>query len=108
MLDVQGCFRVVLGPLTYPNFLAYLPGRPAVLRLNDLVRTYVGPDFSYEIQLLLRQDQIPPCILPDGTAADWPRLGWNSWVTSLPPLADAGDAVFDADGMIRIVASTFE
>jgi type VI secretion system protein ImpH len=108
MLDVQGCFRIVLGPLTYPSFLEYLPARPAVLRLNDLVRTYVGPDFSYEIQLVLRRDQIPPCILPDATATDGPRLGWNSWVASLPALADAGDAVFDADGMVRVVASRFE
>lgn len=107
-LDVQGCFRVVLGPLTYRSFLAYLPERPAVLRLKDLIRTYVGPGFSYEIQLILRRDQIPACILAGDPTPEAPRLGWNSWAISLPPLEDAADALFDTDGDVVVVTSAYE
>lgn len=98
-LDVQGCFRIVLGPLTYRRFADYLPGSRAVTRLKDLVRTYVGPEFSYDIQLVLQADHIPACVLagPGGSA---PRLGWTTWAVSLPPLKDADDAVFDADSIV--------
>jgi type VI secretion system protein ImpH len=95
-LDVQGCFRIVLGPLSYAQFADYLPGNRAVRRLKDLVRTYVGPEFSYDIQLVLRRDQIPHCRLGGGVA---PRLGWTTWAIALPALQDAGDAVFEADAV---------
>ena len=107
-LDVQGCFRVVLGPLTYQSFMDYLPGRSPVLRLKDLIRTYVGPEFAYEIQLILRRDQIPACILAGDPTPEAPRLGWNSWAITLPPLEDAADALFDADADVAIVASPYE
>lgn len=107
-LDVQGCFRVVLGPLIYQSFLDYLPGRPSVLRLKDLIRTYVGPEFAYEIQLILRRDQIPACILAGEPTAEAPRLGWNSWAITLPPLEDAADALFDADAEVALVTSAYD
>jgi type VI secretion system protein ImpH len=107
-LDVQGCFRVVLGPLTYRSFLDYLPGRLSVLRLKDLIRTYVGPEFSYEIQLVLRSDQIPACVLGGQSEVEAPRLGWNSWAITLPPLEDADDTLFDADGDAAVWASRYE
>ena len=36
--DVQGSFRIRIGPLDYPSFLRFLPEGPDLGRLGDLVR----------------------------------------------------------------------
>ena len=99
--DVQGLFRVRLGPLSLEQFRAFLPdrsraskggGAPAFL-LAHLVRLYAGPEFDFDLQLVLKAAEVPQCRLPTGRA-EGPILGWDCWITSAPPDRDAEDAVF--------------
>nr|WP_281396727.1 type VI secretion system baseplate subunit TssG [Roseospira visakhapatnamensis] len=96
--DVQGAFRLRIGPLSLQRFTAFLPGAPEAARLADMTRRVVGPDLDFDVQLTLRADQVPPLRL--GGAADCPpRLGWTTWLGDSPPGADRDDAVFRyADG----------
>lgn len=98
--DVQGKFRLRVGPLTYPQFLEYLPdrrpeaGRKAFFLLSQLANLYAGPEFDLDVQLVLRAAEVPACEL-SGDEAAGPRLGWNCWLLSGPAAADAEEAVFD-------------
>jgi type VI secretion system protein ImpH len=97
--DIQGLFRVRLGPLTYGQFLEYLPdrsrgrGSEAPFLLAHLVRLYAGPEFDFDLQLVLKVGEVPQCRLPVGGSVG-AILGWNSWLASEPLAADADDAVF--------------
>jgi type VI secretion system protein ImpH len=100
--DVEGKFRVRLGPLTYAQYSQYIPDlapvteRKTFFLLVDLVRLYVGPELDFDIQLVLRAADVPKCRLGEG--ADYtPRLGWNTWIASLPFEQDAEDTVFDGE-----------
>jgi type VI secretion system protein ImpH len=100
--DVQNKFRIQLGPLRYATFTEFLPDRSPVperktfFKLAHLVRLYVGPDLDFDVQLILRAQDVPPCRLAP-TASFTPRLGWNTWVSSLPFECDAEEAVFEGE-----------
>ena len=99
--DVQGSFRVRLGPLTYLQFRSFLPDRvrgTAAFLLAHLVRLYVGPELDFDLQLILRAAEVPQCQLPVGPATG-PVLGWDCWLASAPLRADADDVVF-GDGQL--------
>lgn len=92
--DVQGAFRIRLGPVRLPLFQRLLPGGDTLRALVDLVRLYAGPALAFDLQVVLARDDIPVLQLsPDAP----PRLGWTSWATSLPALADSDALVLDPD-----------
>ena len=93
VFDVMGGFRVTLGPLDYDQFMAFMPGGPLMAELVDLTRTYAGPTYTFDIQLVLRADEIPPLGLSTDPRAG-ARLGWNTWLPTRGPRGDPGDAVF--------------
>ena len=99
--DVQAKFRVRIGPLPLQRFEEYLPDRSPVperkslFMLAKLTRLFVGPEFDFDVQLVLRAADVPPCQLVD--AGFGARLGWNTWLASLPREADAADPVFAVD-----------
>jgi type VI secretion system protein ImpH len=97
--DVQSKLRLRLGPLRREQFDDLLPDRsPAPQRktfflLVQLARLYLGPDFDFDLQLVLRKEDVPACRLtPEGLGA---RLGWNTWLGSEPRTRDAEDPVFE-------------
>ncbi|MBB6253238.1 type VI secretion system baseplate subunit TssG [Nitrospirillum iridis] len=92
MWDVQGQFRIILGPLTRRQFMDHLPGRPGLRRLVELARLYTGPELGFDVKLVLHREEVPPCAL-DGREGTGPRLGYDSWLASLPMLTDPDDAV---------------
>lgn len=105
--DVQGKFRIRVGPLGYSQFLESLPDRTPVperktfFLLAQLTRFYAGPEFDFDVQLVLRAADVPGCELTSDPARG-PRLGWNCWLVSEPPKADAEDAVFDGHALTRV------
>jgi len=91
--DVQSKFRVRLGPLDYARFGHFVPGEESLSTLGQLVRTYAGPQWDFEVQLVLRAADVPWCRL-GGDGQDPSRLGWNTWIRNRPLNRDADDAVF--------------
>lgn len=89
-------FRLRLGPLGYPQFLRFLPSGEHLTRTCQFVRNYAGPEFDFEIQPVLRREEVPAARL--GGAGEPTRLGWNSWCLSEPAPTDAADAIFVDEG----------
>lgn len=93
--DVESTFRIRLGPLNYRTFRRLLPSADMLTPLAQMVRTYVGPELSFEIQPVLRASEVPPCRVG---VADGSNLGWDTWLFTLPPTRGAEDAVFAHEG----------
>lgn len=80
----QSRFRLRLGPLRLAQFKHLLPGRESAAQLVALVRNYVGDEFAWDAQLVLKRREMPGTQLGRGA-----QLGWSSW---LAPPATGGDA----------------
>lgn len=90
--DVEGSFRIRIGPLTYAQFAQLMPGSALMGEVAALVRSYVGPSLAYDIALDLKGECVPQCRL-ESEGDFLPRLGWNTWLAapSHPPVVS--DAV---------------
>jgi type VI secretion system protein ImpH len=76
--DRSCTFRVALGPLSLEDFMAFLPCGDKMPELRELTDLVNGDGLDYEVELRLREDEIPPLQLSAPTA----RLGWSSWLGS--------------------------
>jgi len=95
--SVESRFRLRLGPMSYREFCSFYPTKQRLTQLGQLVRTYVGPELDFDVQLVLKREEVPACQLKTGVDGS-PRLGWNTWVVSQTPSNDAEEAVFVSDG----------
>ena len=86
--DCQQKFRVVLGPVDFSQFQRLLPGGDSLLRLQALIRNYVGDQMDWDLNVILKKEEVPPMRL--GFVGN---LGWTSWITSQTPTTDAGDLI---------------
>lgn len=95
--SVEHRFRVRVGPLSYKLFRRLTPEGDLLRPLCQLIRTYVGPDFDFDVQLVLRANEAPPCrIAAAGDNAG--RLGWDAWPRNREFVIAVDDAVFENDG----------
>jgi type VI secretion system protein ImpH len=98
--DIVGKINLRIGPLSYPQFLEFLPDeqsdptRKSFRYLSQLARLYVGLEFDVSIQLILKAAEVPACRLTDDLSTG-PRLGWTCWLHAAPPPKDAEEGVFD-------------
>jgi type VI secretion system protein ImpH len=97
----QSRFRLCLGPLTRTQFESLLPDpqpipeRKAFFLLCQMTRVYAGSEFDFDVQLVLKADEVPELVLGSAVPTNaGPRLGWNTWLLSTPPQSAQGDAVF--------------
>ena len=86
--DVQQKFRLRFGPLSYADYERMLPGGSSLKRLVAWVRSYVGDEFDWDVQLVLKKAEVPALKLGQGG-----RLGWSTWLHAAPPKQDVGDLV---------------
>ena len=63
-----------------------LPGGESLRRLVAIVRNYVGDELSFDLNLILKQEEVPRMRL--GGAI---RLGWTTWLLSAEADRDRGD-----------------
>lgn len=90
--DCQTKFRVRLGPLRLDGLRRFLPGSTAGARLREIVCFYVGLEFAWDVQCILRADEVPATQLGSDS-----RLGWTTWLKTQPFTEDAGDLVLGFD-----------
>ena len=97
--SIESKFRIRFGPLNYQQFRRLTPMGDRLLPLAQFVRRYIGRDLDFDVQLVLRRDQVPPCVL-SGDPAGGPRLGWTTWIHNGDLAADVDDAVFEHEGLL--------
>lgn len=91
--DAQSTVRLRIGPIRVGRYLEFLPDGRAYPALQALVRFYAGLEYDFEIQLVLKQEDAPACCLgAEGETA--PRLGWLTWVKSVPMDRDPSDTIY--------------
>ena len=90
--ESQARVRVRLGPLTLDEYLEFLPTGSAFEPLRALIRFFAGDQFDFEVQLVLKREEVPYCELGAETKAA-PRLGWVSWTRWSPMTRDPGETV---------------
>lgn len=84
-------FRLRLGPLSRRDYEKLIPGGVAFRQVADWVRYYLGEEFFWEMQLVLRRDEVPSCQLGSGV-----RLGWTTWIGAPAANRDVDDLVIQA------------
>jgi type VI secretion system protein ImpH len=90
--DQQARFRIRVGPVSLEQFIEFLPDGRAMAKLVELTRYLVGRAMVFEVQVILRAQEVPYCRLDDA-GFDAPRLGWTGWLKTGAFGKDAGDAV---------------
>ncbi len=92
--DQQSRVRIRLGPLDAAKYLEFLPNGAAYEPLRALTRAFCGDDIEFEVQLILKREEVPVCELGRETGAA-PQLGWFTWIHSKAGFdRDPGDTVF--------------
>jgi type VI secretion system protein ImpH len=86
--DRQSRFRIVMGPMDLDDYERLLPGGDTQKRLEAWVRNYIGFELAWDVQLVLRESEVPRAALGKGA-----RLGWTTWTTSGALGRDADDLV---------------
>lgn len=89
--DFSGSFRIVIGPVGYADYLALTPGSQRLAEIFAVVRLFAGSGFDFDVQVILRKEDIPFCQL--GATEAPARLGWNSWARLAPAEKDSTDAI---------------
>ncbi|HLY57045.1 MAG TPA: type VI secretion system baseplate subunit TssG, partial [Stellaceae bacterium] len=94
----QQKFRIVFGPLSLKEYMRLLPGGSSFHKLVPIVRNYAGDTLLWDVNLVLRHDEVPPTVLGrEGF------LGWTTWLMPRRKFSDASDLFLDAsaDSMAR-------
>jgi type VI secretion system protein ImpH len=86
----QQKFRIILGPLNYDDYKRLLPGTESSKRLRALVRNYVGDSMDWDVNLVLKNNQVQPMKLGIDNL-----LGWNTWLGNRTNDADVHDLVLE-------------
>lgn len=94
--NVQSKFRVRLGPLTYDEFERFIPVGDGYTPLTQMVRLYAGSEFDFDVELVLRKEDVPRCQLGRG-ATIRASLGWNTWSTRGQYSGDSPSVVLVAE-----------
>jgi type VI secretion system protein ImpH len=90
--DQQAGFRLRLGPMGFEEFSELLPSGSRFRVLAQLARFFVGQGLDFDVQLVLKADEVPVSRLGDrGPVA--PRLGWSTWLRGGARTRDVDDTV---------------
>jgi type VI secretion system protein ImpH len=105
--DQQSGVRIRLGPLSLKRYLDFLPNGTAYQPLKALARFFGGDGLDFEVQLVLKREEVPPCELgvdPEsqheapGESAGMeppvaPQLGWSTWAKTVIMKHDPSDTI---------------
>ena len=87
--ECQLNFRIRFGPLNLKDYERLLPGGDSFERVKYWVLNYCGEHYFWDLQLVLKANEIPQTQLGRGS-----RLGWTTWISTTPFSRDAEDAIF--------------
>ena len=79
-------FRLFVGPLSLDDYRRLLPGGSSLGRMRAIVRNYAGDALDWDVNLILRSDQVPTAKLGENV-----QLGHIGWIGSRQNNKDADD-----------------
>lgn len=97
--ESQTKFRINLGPMSYDDFICFMPTGDMLCSIFSLVKYMVGIEYEFEIRLFLKQEEVPLCALGMETPA-CPQLGWSTWIKT-PGVIQGEDPYVTFDEQIR-------
>ena len=69
-------FKLQLGPLSWSDYLSFRPGGKRARTLYDLIRNYLGDEWDWDFELIVREGDVGEWRLDRGRS-----LGFDSWLT---------------------------
>lgn len=78
MYDLSSTFNVVIGPMDWTTYVAFLPDGQQFAETVSLIRLYSADPLAFTIQATLLDDQVPETKLTSGDDAG--RLGYTTWL----------------------------
>jgi type VI secretion system protein ImpH len=94
--DRQAKFRIRMGPLELGGFRGLLPLEKGFSELSELTRLFVGLEYDFDVQLVLKARQVPACQLVTRDEGG-PRLGWSAWLKTQTFTQDVEDTVLSCN-----------
>lgn len=91
-------FRLQIGPLPIEEYERILPGSASLKRLEAIVLNYVGDVYEWDVNLVLKAEDVPKSILGKTT-----RLGHTSWIGERKSDKDADDLYLDPRALSRTI-----
>lgn len=88
--SAQHKVRLVIGPVEISSLLQYLPGSPSLDRLRAAVMNYLGFEYAWDIQFIVRQTRVPGAKL-----GEFGHLGWTSWMAPPHSAGYVDDVIID-------------
>lgn len=85
-------FRIRLGPMNLADYEDFLPNKKNLKLLKTIIRNYLGDELNWEVQLILKKEQVPAIFL-----GKYGCLGLNTWLYSSKRQADASDLILNHD-----------
>jgi len=77
--DQQSRARIALGPLTRSRYEEFLPDGDGHVALRALLQFLYGPEIGFDLQLVLKREDVPAARLDDSSTLP---LGWLTWLKS--------------------------
>lgn len=91
-------FRLIIGPVSLDEYRRLLPGGSSLDRLRAIVRNYVGDALDWDVNLILRADEVPPAILGETV-----QLGQTGWIGERKHKTDADDLYLEPNLQLSAV-----
>lgn len=88
--SAQHKLRIAIGPVEVGDLLQYLPGSPSLGRLRSAVMNYIGFEYAWDLQFIVRRARLPGAKL-----GQFGHLGWSSWMAPQREGADVDDVIID-------------
>jgi len=88
--DCQLSFRMRFGPMGLKDYERMLPQGESFERVKYWVMNYCGEHFFWDVQLILKADEVP-----DTRLGHSGRLGWTSWLKTKPFAFDADELILN-------------
>ena len=88
--ECQTKFRIIMGPLDIADYRRMLPTGESLKRLVAIVRNYLNDELSWDLNLILKKEQIKPIQL--GREG---QLGWTTWLISDELPREGDDLMLD-------------
>jgi type VI secretion system protein ImpH len=88
--DSQLSFRMRFGPMGLADYERMLPKGDSFERVKYWVLNYCGKHFFWDVQLVLRADEVPTTRL-----GQFGRLGWTTWLKTKTFACDADELILN-------------